>query len=404
MSSHNPSSAAAAAASVRTPGHDGSRATHPHASPALRALVLAVATGILLVSVLEGRVGAGSGDGFDAERAGTGDDLDAVALLERSVVAGRTLPFTGTLAISARGSRGIGWFDSDRTSELALVTATNVPGQGIDLQTQTEGGSEAVFVAVGDASPIQLERSAVAVLDRAFDLLVGGHDTVAGRPVRVVDARRFDGSLAGRFWVDRQTDLLLRREVYDSTGEVVRSSEFVDVRLDPLAAAFRPLAANLPAADGERVAEDDYAGLAADGWACCPAELAGVLELREARRVAEAAGVADVPTVQLVYSDGLTTASVFQQRGSLAPSALAGFESRPYGDDVIHVREGLVTYAVWSTGGMIYTVACDTPYGLAAAVAGFPHRATASNDGNTNLPARLDRGVSRMVSWLNPFE
>lgn len=400
MSSPNPSSPAAAPASVLPPaGTAAGRARRPYDSSALRALVLAVATGIILVSVLEGRVGAGSGDGFDAERAGTGDDAEAVTLLERSVAAGRKLPFTGTLAISVGSGPGVGAFDTGSSRELAMVNATNVPGQGTDLETETEGGSEAVFVAVGDASPIHLEGDAVAVLDRAFDLIVAGHDSVAGRSVRVVDARRFDGTLAGRFWVDRQTDLLLRRDVYDATGEVVRSSEFVDVRIDPMAAAFRPLAANRPASDGGQVAEADYSAVTENGWECCPAELAGVLELQQVRRVA-----GDVPTIQLVYSDGLTTASVFQQRGSLAPAALAGFEPRPYGEGVIHVREGLVTYAVWSAGGRIYTVACDTPYGLATAVAGFPHRSTVSNDGSTNLPARLDRGVARMASWLNPFE
>lgn len=370
------------------------------AAPALRALVVAVATGLILVSVFEGSVGAGSGDGFDPERAGSGDDADAVALLERSVAAGRLHPFTGTVSISAQGSKGAGWFGRTSTPEQALVTATNVPGRGTDLEVKNgTSDGEAVFIDVGDTNPIHLEGNAVAVLDRAFDLLLAGEDSVAGRPTKVVDARRFDGALAGRFWVDTQTDLLLRRTVYDAAGRTVLSSEFLDVRLDAMAADFRPLAANLPASVSKPIDKHRYATYSEQGWACCPAELAGVLELQEVRRVE-----GDVPTIQLVYSDGLTTASVFQQRGSLDPDALRGFEPRSYGEGVIHVREGLVTYAVWAAGGVVFTVAGDTPHGLAAAVAGFPHRPTVGNDGNTNLPARLDRGMSRMVSWLNPFE
>lgn len=365
----------------------------------IRTLVVVVATGLLLTTVVNGSVGAGADVAFGEGGPGVyGDAPEAVALLQASAEAGRQLPYTGTFTTRVYGGGVSGWFTERSSTDSAVARVTNVPGQGVDVQAE-QGRDSAAFVSATEDGPGYLEDGAVQVLNRGFDLVMANDDEVAGRSAAVVEARRLGGELAGRIWIDRETDLLLRREVYDASGALVRSSEFHDVQVDPMRSAFATLATALPESEGEPVAEDDYDALANEGWTCCPPDLSGVLELQDVRRVD-----GGDPALQLVYSDGLTTASVFEQAGQLEPANLEGFQPRRYGENTVYVREGLVTYAAWESDGIVYTVACDTPHGLAVTVAGFPHRPAAGDDADGEWQGRVERGMSRMMSWVNPFD
>jgi hypothetical protein len=86
--------------------------------------------------------------------------------------------------------------------------------------------------------------------------------------------------------------------------------------------------------------------------------------------------------VHLVYSDGLTTLSVFEQRGRLT--------AVPEGSDWdaalrAHVRRGASGVATWQSGELVFTVVTDgsAPL-LGEAVESLPHDRTAT-------PTTLDR-------------
>ena len=87
--------------------------------------------------------------------------------------------------------------------------------------------------ALHGADPSLVGRGAVALLTRYYSLRMGTADRVAGRETDVVEAVRpgADGRVVARFWLDRESGVVLRREVYDAAGRAVRVSAFTDVRL-----------------------------------------------------------------------------------------------------------------------------------------------------------------------------
>ena len=325
------------------------------------------------------------------------DEAAALALLRRAATAQWTTAYAGTQFVAV-------WTDPGSSSEL--VDVTNIPGHGTVVRPNDSAPSEeGTFVARDDASnrTVGVQREGetglgnVAALARSYTVRRAGPASSAGRAAQLVEASRADGSLAARFWVDRASGLVLRREVYDPNGVLARANGFVDLRID--AGAFLShLPPMLSTEQTELVTPAAYARLTAQGWDCCAPALIAGLGLHDVRRTDGGAAL------HLTYSDGLTSASVFEQRGTLDESAadLEGFAVKRIGGTKVHVRYGLSSYAVWARNGLVYTAVCDTPRGLNAVVARFsPSR---SQPDGAGLVQRLDRGMSRMVSWLNPFD
>jgi hypothetical protein len=75
----------------------------------------------------------------------------------------------------------------------------------------------------------------------------------------------------------------------------------------------------------------------------------------------------------MAYSDGLSTVSVFEQRGSLKA---APADSRWDPSLRAYVRAGTPSVATWQSGSAVFTVVTDgSDDVLAAAVTGLPHEA-----------------------------
>lgn len=173
-----------------------------------------------------------------------------------------------------------------------------------------------------------------------------------------------------RVYVDRDTGILLRREVLDTRARVVRAVGFVEVKK---LGGPRSLPPTTPAAKGGapvevvRLPEGFHA----------PAKVAASYELvgRYLR---------DDGTVQLYYTDGLFGVSVFQQRGNLnwngLPSGGAGLEVDGAPGRSYQAAGG--TVVVWARGGVTRTVVSDaTVDDLQAFAAAFDARATERGDG-----------------------
>lgn len=357
-------------------------------------IAIVVVTGLVLAAGLVLRSDTAS----VAEPAGgltPSDDPEALRLLREAALAERKVPYTGTQFVSVWGT------DDVRTTKL--LDLVNSPGHGTVVKVHGGTAEQAWFVPRTGSRPAPDRAPAQAAQDGLSDsytLTLAGKASSADRPALIVQAVRPDGSIAARFWIDEESGLQLRRELYGPGGKLVRSSGFTDLTIggDGFVAHPPPV---LDAEAGVPVEPAAYADLTAAGWDCCPETLSEFLELTGVR------DVDDGGALHLTYSDGLTVTSVFQQRGRLDEEALTGFEKRSVGsgpsEGTVYVRYGLSSSAMWSSGGLVYTVVSDTPYGLDAALTALPHEPV-SRSGPDSVGQRLDRGMTRMVSWLNPFD
>jgi sigma-E factor negative regulatory protein RseB len=317
----------------------------------------------------------------------------ALVLLGEAAHASRTLAYAGTEYAATWGL----------AATSTLVEVEHVPGRGARV-TRADGGGHAVVVP-----SVAVHDELLDVLADRYELRVTGEGRCTGRTAHVVEARRpgEDGAaaLAGRFWVDDDTGLLLRREVFDRAGRRLSASAFLDLSVlpDPSAtptalrtASTRPRAAG---ASGE-LSRAELERLRAQG-AVVPASLPGGFTLFSARTPqgtsAEGPGV-----LHLSYSDGLATTSLFSQPGSPGSTPPEGFASATVAGHPVWASSGAPRRLVWAGGGQVWTLVSDAPDdAVAAAVGALPHAAMPAED--TGLRARLARGLSRLATALNPF-
>ena len=332
-----------------------------------RLLVAAVGAGVVLAAlpaladVEPGRTGR------------TAAEVEALQLLARAAEAGRRLSYSGTQYVAS-------WRDDAAAASL------------VELEHDPVRGS---VVTGGDARAETTQ--ALAVLDRrmldrlaaGYALAVTGPGRCTGRAATVVEARRADGSVAGRFWVDRATGMLLRREVFDGEGTRVRSSAFVDLAVDEAPAAALRLSADGAAPDPQR---PDTGALRRDGWHV-PRQLPEGFALFDTELRGE--------VLQLAYTDGLSTLSLFAQDGELGTGGMSGFEREEVDGRPVWVRGAAPERVVWAGGDHVWTLVSDAPEAaVRAAVAALPH----DPEPDDGVGARLGRGLSRLGRMLNPFD
>lgn len=328
-----------------------------------RLLVAAVGTGLVLAALpATAEVEAGSTGAASSE-------AQALTLLERAAQAGRRLSYSGTQYVASWREGG---------SQSALVELSHDPATG-----SVVSGGEAVGVTAA-LDPRMLGR-----LSASYEVVVSGPGRCAGRAATIVEARR-DGRVAGRFWVDRASGMLLRREVYDVAGQRVRSSAFVDLEVRPAAPAA-PVLAVTARTGGERPSEAALARLRSDGW-LVPAALPEGFRLFQTRRTGD--------VLHLAYTDGLSTLSLFAQDGQLGSAPMDGFSPERVGGRPVWVRRAAPERVVWSGGDRVWTLVSDAPEDAVRAAVGALPRDPAPDDG---LRSRLGRGLSRLGGMLNPF-
>jgi sigma-E factor negative regulatory protein RseB len=367
----------------------------------VKRLVLLAGGAVLLAAVTLALLSPGSApsepSGADAGRIAPDGhpepDVDPAAwrLLDRAAAAPRTTAYAGTQFVSA-------WEPDGTTSQVLAVTSSPSEGTTWRVAGSSPGAGPAVHAAAQAADPSILGAGAVTLLARHYSLAVAGAARVAGRTTDVVEAHRPGASgpadaVAARFWLDRATGLVLRREVYDARGRVVRASAFVDVTVteaEPVAgtAAGRAWPDSL---DGAAVRR-----MRARGWDC-PDALPGPLPLVDARR-----GGHQGQIVHLSYADGLASVSVFQQRGHLDRDRLDGYRLDQVGGRPVWVRPEVPRRVVWASDGTVYTVVADAPERTVdRAVRALREQSHARG---ADPMDRLGRGLDRVASWFNPFE
>jgi sigma-E factor negative regulatory protein RseB len=311
-------------------------------------------------------------------------------LLGKSAAAGTAASYQGVELIAQRSVSGQQTIVSEVWHRGGLtVTQTSDAGM-------LAGSQPYVSYDVGDRSPegvFGLTKTLVALLGKHYVAVYQGTGLAAGRPALIVELNRPDGSLAARFWLDKQTMVPLRRDVYDTSARLVSEEAFVQVQFGVVAPA-PTVAATVAAPAGSQWAAAPAPALLVTelnrvGWQL-PAALPGGLPLYTAARSQTGAG----QVVDLCYSDGLSVVSLFVQRGTLAPKP-AGWQQVSAGGHQVYVAGQSV---IWSGGGFVYTMLADaSPQVVTQVVATLPQ------DTAPGVIERIRRGLKRLGAIVDPF-
>ncbi|UPK74060.1 zf-HC2 domain-containing protein [Nocardioidaceae bacterium SCSIO 66511] len=270
----------------------------------------------------------------------------------------------------------------DRVAAPAAVDTVEVASSSLlaDRRSRVAADDEDAVELLRDASG---DSSYLDQLIRNYRITTGTSGRIDGRQAVEVRASR-GGRVAAVFWLDASTGQLLRRLLYGDDGAVVDSRDF-DTRtaasLGDDDATVTPISART------------MDTLTKSGWACHD------LLARDMGRIrGHWVDLGADNVVRLTYSDGLSRLAVYEQRGTLDQSGLAGFERRKLGGAAVWVRTGDPNIAVWSAGGVVYTVVTDAdPRRLRAAFEELPHERI-----ENGAVDRVESGLRQMGSWVAP--
>jgi sigma-E factor negative regulatory protein RseB len=336
----------------------------------------------------EGKVTGVSAELFDytvSVQAGLG-----MRLLAKSAMAGLAASYQGVELIAQWGVSGPEtmvsdvWHRGGVTVTQTSDAAAPADGQPYVSYDANSGSPEGVF---GVTSTL------VALLGKHYIAVYQGTGSAVGRPALIVELHRPDGSLAARFWLDKQTMVPLRRDVYDTSQQLISEDAFVQVQFGAVTPAPAAAGAATPAAGSSWAAAAAPGQLVADlnrqGW-LLPAALPGGLPLYAAARSQTGAG----QVVDLCYSDGLSVVSLFVQRGTLAPKPAGWQQVSLLGHQVYVAGHSII----WAGGGFVYTMMADAPPGVVTHVV-----ASLPQDTAPGIVARIRRGLDHLAALFNPF-
>ncbi len=239
----------------------------------------------------------------------------AAAELQRMEQALGTLSFSGVVVFSRDGQ-----LDALRVQRVAggasprelieRLTGPSLPLQRDAAGTWLAEGPRFLADAGGGDQGVLPDRAA------GYELAWVTEDRVAGRVASVVDARARDSLRFGRrFWIDRDSGMLLRAAVFGADGILVEQWMF---------ASFEPTAPDLPSALADDARPQVHYPAATAAAAARSA--VRVEDVPSGFALISAAISADGE--QLVFSDGLAKVSVFVEQLPREGAVLSGLQTR----------------------------------------------------------------------------
>jgi sigma-E factor negative regulatory protein RseB len=317
------------------------------------------------------------------------DEVSAIALLRKAVAAPERISFRGVRRCHSYG---------DVAKQSFTVAVRHVAAQGTTYRVRGESafGDRTFFIGTPTAAHATAAYQAIDRLAATYDLVVAGGGQVLGRPVTIVTASQA-GELRARFWIDDATGLLLRRDLY-AQGRPVRTSAYTSLQI--LHHSYmRHLPPEVAVPPSRRISTRIAAVLTDRGWSY-PPRLAGSFRITALRQVGSTGRVMSAD-----YTDGLSTLSVFEERGTLDASALPGLRQVRVGDRVFYVREGVPMTVVWQSGDTVFTVVTDLPEPMTAELLSrfpSPDQSTSGQSAAGSVTDRVGKGLSRLVSAVAP--
>jgi sigma-E factor negative regulatory protein RseB len=308
-------------------------------------------------------------------------------LLATAAVAGLNTSYQGVELIAESGVDGT----------VTMISNVWHRGGGLTV-TQTSdaavlAGSGPYVVYDGDnQSPdgvFGVTKTLVGLLAQHYVAVYSGTGSVVGRPALIVELHRADGSLAARFWLDAKTMVPLRRDVFDTSAQLVSEDVFVQVQFGSLAAPPVPTQAVRTAWAPVTTPAKLLVTLDGRGWQL-PAALPGGLSLYAAAQSQTGAG----QVVDLGYSDGLSVVSLFVQRGSLA-AKMTGWQQVSLNGHLVYVTDHSIT---WAGRGFVYTLIADAPpQTVKQVIAALPQNS------QPGFLVRIGRGLGKLAALVDPF-
>jgi negative regulator of sigma E activity len=284
---------------------------------------------------------------------------EAQAMMQRAADAAHSVSYSGRQSFLAHRNGG---------AIVAQIDVDARAGQGSQVMVNNQTGQQLLprFTPALISSRV-VDDELLDLLERNYRLSGTRGSSVAKRNATVVAATRGDShSVAARWWIDDATGIVLWQETYGRSGSVDVSFGFTSVTVSRGHSILQHLPPRLAVPrTSTSLTISSAAELNASGWSCFR-NLAG---LSLVRIRSDRAGNPD--TVHLVYSDGLSTVSVFQQRGQLT----AVPEGSDWDDALgAHVRRGASGVATWQSGETVFTVVTDgSPGLLTETVRSLPH-------------------------------
>ena len=354
--------------------------------------------------------------------------IPGMPLLDQAARAVRRFSYQGMQVISWRAPAGsAGWLGSGASK--VRVDVWHRAGGGTLTRVAPTGPSAGTWSDLTDDPTGQLPDGVLGLTPGLLGLLgtnyavfCTGTGTAEGRPARVVEALRADGTIAAKFWLDTVTSLPLRRELFDDHAHLISEDDFTALKRAPASAGAPASASGGPASAGgqsaggqsaggqsagvqsagvqatvfrpwfDQLAPGKLAALRAGGWPV-PGPMPGRLTLFDASEAVTATG----KVIDLAYSDGLSVVSLFVQRGRL-PATLPGWRPTDLNGNRLYVRNPGEPNLTWSASGFVFTVVAAAPAPVVATVVDvLPHQR------QPGFWSRMYRGVRRLASWLNPF-
>lgn len=284
-------------------------------------------------------------------------DDDPRQWLMRMAVAVEDLNYEGSLVHMHGGEadilRIVHRVQDGRVSER--ITAVDGKGREIirndDEVTCILPDQMAIHVEPRDAraraqSPLQGSLPSVETLDEElYGVQLDGEGTVAGRPARILAVQPMDPFRYGyRLWLDQETAMPLKIQMREVSGGVLEQILFTEIRM-PAAIPDSALEPSLnidgfkmmkgaAVPNGEEMPTADWrAGDLPDGF---------MLTMVKSKY----APGADMPTEQLVYSDGLAVVSVFIESARSQEGTTGGASSMGAANAYTTSRDGHLITAV----------------------------------------------------------
>jgi hypothetical protein len=294
------------------------------------AVVLCVV--MLTGGALVGALRAASADSTSAE---------AARLVTLMRAAPQAMQFSGVVRASWRDHGKPNDITVDITDDNGSIEVNSGQARVFDRGTRTYFKSRLGW----SSALIEPEPEHLPAPDHRWTLSVRRGPPIVGRPTQLVEATRGDGTAAQKLYLDADTNLLLRREVLDEAGRVQRSLEFLDLTVE----TGPPLHAPTGVSTHRAVPLDRVPS----GYEA-PSQPSGYVLV----------GLSRHPNgVELLYSDGIFTVSVLEQRGEIDWGALpkGGVGDEVGGHRAQRYQEPGADVLVWERDGTVFTSVSDAP-------------------------------------------
>ncbi len=283
--------------------------------------------------------------------------LDGPGLVKRLQDSVRLRSYSGTYVVTASGSMSSARIVHTWDGRSPIERVESLDGQ-MRRVFRYNDAVHVLWPASRNASieprgalhgfPTSVANDAAAKLDM-YEVLPGPDDRIAGHDAQTVTLRPRDNArFAQRWWLERQTGLLLRADVVNDRGEVLESAAFSELQLGTRVPA-QTLLAEMNRLDGYRVSRSRIVNtdLDREGWTL-KSPVTGFRPVQCVQRQASDGGGRG--TAASAAAIATTRASSGAQPSASSPQAPGGSESGNgllqaiYSDGLTHVSIFIETY------------------------------------------------------------